>query len=339
MPVNSDQSDSEFKTLLLRVASAFFIVIIVGTVGYVAVEGWGFFDAFYMVIITITTTGYGEVNPLTTGGRILSVILMFTGIGIFFYGLNEIIPALVGRRLERWRRVLENIENHYLLCGFEDMGQEIAGELSKGSDKSDFVIIDPDQSKVSLAREKGYLAIQGEPSNEGTLIEAKVNRARAILAAMGDSANAFMIMVAKDLNPDIYALGVAQSVTGTKNIKRAGADYVLSPYVDTAKKASMLLHDPIAADLSEIVSEVAEIGMLQKVPIKNYDIVDQSLKELDLRARTGSLIIVIERNGKIIRPTPELKLQMEDDLYMIGDEGELKAARSILVQEESGGAN
>ena len=339
MPVNSDQPGSEFKTLLLRVASAFLLVIIAGTVGYVAVEGWGFFDAFYMVLITITTTGYGEVNPLSTWGRVLSMVLMITGIGIFFYGLNEIIPALVGRRLERWRRVLENIENHYLLCGFGDMGQEIASELSRGPDKSGFVVIDPDQSKVSLAREKGYLAIQGEPSSEETLVEARINHAKAILAAMEDSANAFMIMVAKDLNPDIYALGVAQSVTGTKNIKRAGADYVLSPYVDTARKASMLLRNPIAADLSEIVSEVAEIGMLQKVPIKNYDITGQSLKELDLRARTGSAIIIIERKGEIIRPTPELTIQMEDDLYMIGGEDELKAARSILVQEELEGAN
>jgi len=317
----------------VRIAAAFLIVITAGTVGYVTIEGWGFIDAFYMVIITITTTGYGEVNPLSTPGRILSMVLMITGIGIFFYGLNEIIPALVGRRLERWKRMLENIENHYLLCGFGDMGQEIAGELSKGTKKSGLVVIDPDQSKVSLAREKGYLAIQGTPSNEDTLTEARVGHAKAILASMEDSENAFAIMVAKDLNPKIYAVGIAQSITGTKNIKRAGADYVLSPYVDTAKKASMLLRSPVAADLSEIVSEIAEVGMLQKVSIKNSDISGQTLRELDLRAKTGSIIIVIERKGEIIRPTPELTLQMDDDLYMIGDEGELKAARSMLVKE------
>jgi voltage-gated potassium channel len=339
LPVNSDQPGSEFKTLLLRIASAFLILITAGTVGYVTVEGWGFFDALYMVIITITTTGYGEVNPLSTAGRILSMVLMITGIGIFFYGLNEIIPALVGRRLERWKTVLQNIEDHYLLCGFGDMGQEITGELSEVTGGSGFVVIDPDQSKVSLAREKDYLAIQGEPSNEETLVEARVKHAKAILAAMDDSSNAFTIMVAKDLNPDIYAVGVAQSVTGTKNIKRAGADYVLSPYVDTAKKASMLLRNPIAADLSEIVSEIAEVGMLQKVPIKNSDVSGQSLRELDLRAKTGSVIIVIEREGEIIRPTPKSTLQEGDNLYMIGDEVELKAARSILVQEEPGEAN
>ena len=116
-------TERNFKTLLFRIGIALSILIAGGTVGYVLVEGWGFFEAFYMVVITITTTGYGEVRPLSTPGRILSMALMITGIGVFFYGLNVIIPALVGRRIERWRKVLEEIEGHYILCGFGDLGR------------------------------------------------------------------------------------------------------------------------------------------------------------------------------------------------------------------------
>lgn len=321
----------EFKSLLLRVVVALLVLIVGGTAGYAIVEKWEVFDAFYMVIITITTTGYGEVRPLSAPGRVLSIILMVAGIGTFFYGLNVIIPALVGRRMERWKRVLENIEDHYLLCGFGEMGQEIAGELSYRLEKSKVVVLDPDFEKVSLAREKGYLGVQGQPASEETLEEARVDHAKAIVATKEDSENAFSIMVAKDLNPNIYALAISQSETGAKNIRRAGADYVLSPYVDTAKKVSTLLYNPIAADFTELVSEIAEVGMLQKVSLREKSLSGQTLQELDLRAKTGALIILIERSGEIIRPTPKLSLQVEDNLYLLGNEEELKAASRILV--------
>ena len=324
-------SKPEFKILLLRIISALFILIVGGTFGYVLIEGWDFFDALYMVIITITTTGYGEVKPLSSAGRVLSIILMVAGIGTFFYGLNVIIPALVGRRIERWRRVLDEIADHYLLCGFGEMGQEIATELSPKLDKSKIVIIDQDSEKISLARERGYLGLQGGPTNEETLLEAGVDRAKAIVATGGDSENAFTVMVAKDLNPEIYALAISQSETGTKNIRRAGADYVLSPYVDTAKKASALLNNPIAADLTEIVSEIAEVGMLQKVSLRKSSLAGETLQELNLRAKTGALIILIQRNGKIIRPTPDLELKIKDDLYLLGNEEELKSASRLLT--------
>ena len=325
-------SGPEFRTLIIRIATALGLLTLSGTVGYIMVEGWGFFDAFYMVVITITTTGYGEVRPLSTPGRVLSMALMVTGIGVFFYGLNVIIPALVGRRIERWKRVLEDINDHYLLCGFGDMGQEIAVELSERADKSRIVIIDPDQNRVSLAREKEYLSLQGQPSNEETLKEARIEHARAIVAALDDSENGFTIMAAKDLNPKIYAVGVAQSTRGLKNIKRTGADYVLSPYVDTAKKASMLLHNPIAADFSEIVSEIAEVGMIQKVSIQDSSLSGKSLQDLDLRAKSGVLVVAVVREGGILRPTPDLEISLGDDLYMIGNEKELKLARKIIVE-------
>ncbi|MFP4589729.1 MAG: potassium channel family protein [Candidatus Acetothermia bacterium] len=320
----------EFKSLLIRVATALALLIFFGTVGYVIIEDWGLFDAFYMVIITITTTGYGELQPLSTAGRILSMGLMVTGIGVFFYGLNSIIPILVGLRIERWKRMLEDVEEHYLVCGFGDMGQEIAGELSQKIKKTRIVVVDPEPNRVSLAREKGYIGLQGQPSDEDTLSEAGIKRAKAIVATMDDSTNAFTVMVAKDLNPEVYSIGIAQSLSGSKNIKRAGADYVLSPYVDTAKKTSTLLRNPIATDLTEIIGEIAEIGLLQRVSVKDPEVSGKSLKNLDLTA----LVIAMVREGEIIRPTPDSTVQLGDNLYMIGDEAEVKAAREILIKQE-----
>ncbi|MEF8798303.1 MAG: potassium channel protein [Candidatus Bipolaricaulota bacterium] len=329
LKINPNRSD--LKNLLLRIITILLVLMAVGTAGYMTLEGWNALDSFYMVILTITTTGYGEVWPLSTAGRVLSIFLMVTGVGTVFYSLNVIIPTLVGRRIERWKRMLKELDDHYIICGYTDVGQRISDELSDRNEKDKILFVDPDGDKVSLAREKGYQALQGQPSDESTLGEARIERARSLVATMDDSENAFSVMVAKDLNPDIYAIALSHSASASKNIRRAGADYVLSPYLDTAKKASLLLHNPIAADVTEVISEIAEVGMLQKISLKETALSGQTLKELDLGAKTGALIIAVEREGKIIPPSPGLKVQTGDGFYLVGSEEELTSAGGILL--------
>ncbi|RLI83099.1 potassium channel protein [Archaeoglobales archaeon] len=311
------------------------LIVLLGTIGFTILEGWSLFDSFYMTVITITTTGYREVYELSFYGRLLAIVLMFFGIGVFFYGINLIMPILVQRRMERWRKVLENVADHYIVCGYGVMGKEIVDELSQIMDKDKIVIIDENIEKVAVARENGYIAFQGDSIEEKTLERARIRHAKALIACMSDSANAFTIMTAKELNPNIYTMAIARTPAGIKNTKRAGADQVLSPYSDTAKKASIILRRHGAAAFFEIISKVGEDFMLEKVTMTNREFEGVNIRDIDLRNRTGATVVAIERKGEIIVPHATLQLEYGDNLYLIGNEEQLRKASEYLSKSES----
>ncbi|AGK62175.1 K+ transport systems, NAD-binding component [Archaeoglobus sulfaticallidus PM70-1] len=308
------------------------ITIAIGTIGFTVIEGWSLFDSFYMTVITITTTGYKEVYDLSYNGRFLAIFLMFFGIGVFFYSINLIIPTIVQRRLERWRKLLEKISDHYIICGYGVMGREIAQELVKVTNKDKIVIIDENMEKVSLARENGYIAIQGDSVEEDVLERARIKHAKALIACMNDSSNAFAIMSAKEMNPNIYTMAVARTPSGVKNTKRAGADYVLSPYSDTAKKAMVILSRQSAADFLEIISKVGKRFLLEKVQLSNKNLDGKKIKDLDLRRKTGATIVAVERKGDILIPDADLSLKFGDNLYLMGSEDQLIIAGKYLSE-------
>ena len=148
-------------------------VIVVGTAGYMLIEGWGWFDAFYMTAITITTVGYGEVHPLSTAGRAFTVFISFTGVGAIFYAFTLFMSLLAGgtllerRERKRLARMLENLNDHFILCGFGRMGEIIAREFAR--QKAPFVVIERNPERMHVAMDQGFLAVEADASNEEVL--------------------------------------------------------------------------------------------------------------------------------------------------------------------------
>lgn len=324
-----DPEDS-LASKLLKISLILLLVIGGGTLGYTLIEGWNFFDSFYMLIITITTTGYREIHPLSPAGRIFSVFMMFGGIGFFFYALNVIVPSLVESRIKRWKRMLDRANDHFVICGYGDVGTELAQELEASVGKDRIAIIDPSSDRVTLARENGFAALQGDATTEEGLKKAKIEKARGLIATMEDSENAFSIMVAKDLHPDIFTVAVSHTKAGYKQLKRAGADQILSPFSDTAKKIRVLLNNPVAAELSQIITEIEEGGMLQKVSVNATKQIGKTIGEINLRRETGAMVLAVKREGKVLTPKPDLRLQEGDHLFMLGEEDQLKQASEFL---------
>jgi len=307
-----------------NIAGALLAVITFGTLAYHFVEGWNYFDSLYMTVITITTTGYGEIYRMSAGGRIISMLLMFFGIGIFFYAINSFVPLIIERRMEMSAKKLSEIRDHIIVCGFGLMGREIANELPKDR----VVIIDSSAEKVSIARENGYLAVLGDATEEEVLEKANVRRAKALIACMSDAANVFTIMAAKDLNPGIYAMAILRSPDAEKKMRRINVDFVLSPYKDTARKVVTTLQKPATVEFIEsIMSRQGETLTLEKMEVR---VDNKSLKELDLRGRTGSTVVAIERDGRLILPEADTVLQKGDIAYLIGSDEALRRAEKIL---------
>jgi voltage-gated potassium channel len=311
---------------VVKIIGILIIIVIFGTLSYHIVEGWGLFDSLYMTVITITTTGYREIYEMGTGGRILSMFLMFFGIGIFFYAINTIVPLIVERRMEMKEvKKLSEIKDHIIICGYGKMGREIANELPKNR----IVVIDSRAEKVNVARENGYIAILGDAIEEEVLERARIRRAKALIACMTDAANAFTIMAAKDLNPNVYTLAILRSPDAEKKIKRTNVDRILSPYKDTAKMVVATLQKPATIEFIESIMSVVGTFTLEKVKV---GIDNKTLRELDLRGKTGCTVVAIERDEELIIPEPDTVLKKGDMIYLIGRDDALKKAEKILVK-------
>ncbi len=319
--------ESSLSADILKIVLMLIGVMIFGTVSYYFIEGWPLFDCLYMTVITITTTGYREIGEMGIYGKILSMFLMFFGVGIFMYAINTLVPIFVERRIRRWEKMLEKIKDHYIICGYGLMGTEVAKEFPK--DK--VVVIDSDINKVNLAREKGYLAVHGDATNEDVLEKAGVRRAKVIVGCMTDVSNAFALMAAKDMNPDIYTIAVLRNPDAEGKLRRIGIDLILSPYRDVAKKVFAVLMRPATVEFVEtIMGKKGESFMLEKVILEKGDLIGKTLKEADLRKKVGCLVVAIARNGELIIPHPNTRLEKGDVLFIIGTEEQLRRLDEML---------
>ncbi|MBC7109913.1 MAG: potassium channel protein [Archaeoglobi archaeon] len=306
----------EVRRRLLHVFLLLFSVILMGTLGYHLLEGWPLFDSLYMTVITITTTGYGEIREMGVSGRVLSMLLMFFGIGIFLYTINIFMIFLWESTPRRWEKMIGEMKNHLILCGYGDMGREIARELPKDIT----VVIEMDINKVELAREDGFLSIHGDATEESILERAGVRRARALICCMNDSANAFTTLTAKELNPSLKSIAVLRTPKTERKMIRAGVDVLLSPYRDTARKIAGIIREEPMVEFLETVMSGERPLYLEKYVVEDEGMIGKTLRELDLRRRTGCTVLAIIRAGEIIFPDGETRIERGDIIYMLCSE-------------------
>ena len=303
---------ANLKQKVARVVALLAAVIVFGTVSYHLIEGWPLFDSLYMTTITITTTGYGEIRKMTIYGRILSMLLMFVGVAIFLYSINVLIGVVVEGSLRRWERMLGKMTNHYIVCGYGLMGKEVVKELPKEK----IVVIDSDINKINLAREDNLIAVHGDATDESILEKAGIRRAKAIVCCMSDASNAFAVLIAKDLNRSIQTIVVLRSPDVEKKMQRLGVDVLLSPYRDTAKKVFATLVKRASIEFIETVISGEESLNLEKVVVDER-LANRTLMELDLRRKTGCIVVAVVRKGEVILPEAETRLVRGDILYMM----------------------
>ncbi len=316
----------DVRSSLIRITLVLIFILVFGTLAYHFIEGWPLFDCLYMTVMTITTTGYREVGEMNVYGKILSMFLMFFGVGIFMYTINVMVPILVERRIRGWEKMLEKVRDHYIICGFGLMGREIAKEL----DRDRIVIVDRDINKVNLARERGYLAVHGDATDEEVLERAGVKRAKAIIGCMTDVCNAFALLAAKDLNPNIQTIAVLRNPEAESKLRRVGVDVILSPYRDVAKKVLAMLMRPATVEFIETIMGKKGPFVLEKVVLEGGKLIGKTLRELDLRRRVGCMVVAIARNGEILLPDPNLRLEKGDILFVIGKEDSLRKLDSLV---------
>jgi len=314
-----------------RIAILFAGVVLVlagGTAGYMFLEGWSFFEALYMTVITISTVGFGEVRTLSEAARMFTVVLILGGVSIMAYGITALLEFVVGGQLSGmyWRRAvsrqLDRLDGHYILCGFGRVGRTVAEEFVKYD--VPFVVVDIDPEVVSRLEEEGYLYLVGEASDDEVLEKAGIKRARGLVTAVdSDADNLYVVLSARTLNPDLQIVARATMDSSVRKLRKAGADQVISPYGIGGKKMAALLVKPVVSDYLDVVAGGGQLEFrVEEFTLNDTcGAVGRSIGELEIRGQTGATILGVKNATSGVfdtNPSPDHRLRLDDVLVAIG---------------------
>ena len=298
-----------------------------GTAGYMLVQDYSFIEALYMTILTLSTVGFTEVHPLDNSGRIFTMILILLGVSFVAFSLAYFSQILLdGNLLETYRRrrlkkKLDQLENHYIVCGYGEMGQIIVGELLKH--KIPVVIIESDESVLARLREKDLAFLSGNATDEENLISAGIRRAKGLVSLVTkDSENVFIVLTARDLNKDLLIFARASSPGTDKRLLKAGADRVVSPYAIGAIRIAHNILRPTVTDFLELALSGEGMGLgMEEIRIPDSSkLAGVELMGSGIRSNFDLIVVAIKRaeGSMIFNPPPQETLQAGDILVAVG---------------------
>lgn len=327
-PRRSDWFQKPFLAVTLLAS-----VVVGGTVGYVAIEGWSPWDAFYMTVITITTVGYREVHVLTGAGQVFTVILLFGGVGAALYTFTLVATAVVEGGLPnrlQWRRrerMLDTIKDHFIVCGYGRIGSTVAAQLRR--ENVPFVVLERDPVRYQAALDDGALAVEGDASREDVLRRVGIDRARGFIAVVGtDAENVYAVLSAHVLKPDLFIVGRAETEDAVLKLKRAGADRVISPYQIGAVQIAQTALRPAVVDFVELATSSENLELaIEEIPVAATSVLaNQSILEANLRQRYGVIVVGIQRQDRSMEfnPEPDTSIRAGDKLVVLGRPHSLK---------------
>ncbi len=307
-------------------------VVAIGTIGFHYIEGWSWFDGFYMVITTLTTIGYQEVHPLSHQGRIFNVFIILAGVSLVLLGIGALSQALLefelhsffGRR--RMEREIEGLEGHYIICGLGRVGRSVARELARKP--VPFVIIESADAKRQRYAAEGWLVMAGDATQEPALRDAKIEHAAGLIAATTtDATNLYIVLTARGLNPHLKIIARASEEAAEKHLLTAGADSVVSPYSFAGQRiAQSLLRPHVVSFLDTATTHLGmdlEIGEIQVH--ENSSFAGKTIESSRIRQERGVIILAIKRQEAMrFNPAPDERIEPDDCLIAMGEPAQLR---------------
>ena len=320
------------QTNLRFILLALLIVVLVGTAGFHFIEGWPWFDGLYMVVTTLTTIGYQEVHPLSRAGRIFNIFVIFAGVSLLLVTIGTLTQALLefelqsffGRR--RMEREIGRLSEHYIICGAGRVGRSAARELERKP--VPFLIIEQDEAKAQRYAAENWLMMVADATQEQTLRDAQINRARGLVAATTtDATNLYIVLTARALNANLKIVARASEEDAEKHLLTAGADSVVSPYAFAGQRiAQSFLRPHVVSFLDTATTHLGvdlEIGEVYVAPASRF--VGKTIEGSRIRQDRGVIILAIKReNGMRFNLAPEDRIEPGDLLIAMGEPRELR---------------
>jgi len=317
-------------------------ILVLGTAGYMIIEKWNLLDAIYMTIITITTVGFREVKDVSEAGRIFTLFIIFSGMGIMAYTLGMVAQVMVdfqvrsifGRR--KLGSKIKSLKNHYIVCGYGRIGRIIARELKENGIPLLVIDLDPDAKQALDSREIPYII--DDATSEDILIEAGIEKAKGLIAVvLSDADNLFITMTARGLNPDLFILARTDEDHARRKLLRAGADRVVMPYRIGGQKMAHTIIRPAVTEFLEFTvdDQGIELTMEELLVGEKSRLDGVTLADSGIRQEMNVIIVAIrKKDGKMkFNPSSESRIETGDTLIALGHSNDLRRLSSILSSD------
>jgi voltage-gated potassium channel len=315
------------------------IVILVGILGYVAIEKWTFLESTYMVITTLFTVGFQEVRPLSSAGKIFTMFIIVVGVGSAIYAAGRAVEIIVEgemtgyRKRMRMDKIINEMRGHYIICGFGRVGHQIAQTFEASGIR--FVVIDSKRETLNEPELKSNPIIIGDATSDSILIEAGIRSAKGLIACSdSDVANVYVTLSARVLNPGLNIVARAGFKDTEKKLIMAGANRVISPYFISGIRMAALATRPVASDFLDLVTHSSQVDFsLYEITIpEGSPLIHKSVAEADIRNKSGALILAIRKNdGSFdLQPKETSEIDKGDVLVVIGTQEQFESLEKLV---------
>ena len=304
-------------------------ILIIGTSGYriIGGSGYSFVDCFYMTAITISTIGFGEIIDLSAspGGRIFTIVIAFSGIGVLFYIITNATAFVVEGELKESfrRRKMEKkamrLKDHYIVCGVGRVGFHIAGELL--ATKMPFLVVDVNKKHLEMFLESypDQIFFEKDATDNTTLLMAGVERAKGLFAATGDdNQNLVISLTAKDINPSIKVIARCNDIKHSEKIKKSGADAVVSPnFIGGLRMASEMIRPSVVSFLDMMLRDKGKNLRIEEIKVPG-SLSGKPLSSLRLRKNHDALLLAVRTGADwVYNPSDDHILKADDRLVFM----------------------
>jgi len=314
------------------------LLLTIGTLGYRLIEHWAWINCLYMTIITITTVGYREISPLSHAGKFFTMGLILYSVVMVAYIIGYFTKLLVESEIffyfgrKKLERHIQNIKDHYIICGFGRIGSFICDELKKAGQP--FVIIENNDAVMQEIENQQYLFVAGNATQDETLVQAGIRRAKGLVTSVrSDADNLFITLTGRGLNPNIFILSRSSSEMAENKLKLAGANKVVLPYKMGALRMANTLLNPAVVDFAETVFQSRELDIqIEEITVeKTSELVNQTLKDSHIREDFDVIVAAIKRlSGKMLfNPSANEKIKADDKLIILGKRNGLDKLEKI----------
>lgn len=321
------------------------LVIVIGISGYHFIEGYQFVDALYMTMITISTVGFREVQPLSAGGKIFTVFLVMISLGTVAYAVTVVSTHFVEAQMRyffkgtRERKISKRMKNHVIICGFGRNGLQSARELSLRSQPC--VIIDKNQDISEQLKEmENVSVIIGDATEDEVLIRAGIKNASALITTLPiDADNLYITLTSRFMNPELKIISRASSEASERKLQMAGVDSVVMPEKVGGSHMARLVARPDVVEFLEHLSYKGENPT--NIEEINCDDLPENMEaktiyEIGIRRETGANIIGYKApdGSYILNPSPDSKVIPGSKIFVLGTKEQIDAMKSILKRAD-----
>jgi len=309
-----------------RTATAAVLVIVIGTSGYMIIEDMSTFDALYMTTITVTTIGFKEVVPLSTGGQLFTILMAFAGVGVILLVAGELGHTVLEtdlRRIVGLRRdlsMIKRMSNHIVVCGYGRMGRAVVEVLKER--QVPFVVVESSHDTCQRLEEERIPFVEGDATKETTLRAARLPEAKTLLACLTDDAlNVFAILLVRQLNPNVVTIARAVEEGSEERLRLAGAHKVINPYRIGGTRLAYTALKPTVMDFidASVSSNSVELELAEFVVASNSELAGKTLAGADVRRRFGVIVVALQRGtASTFNPEPDSQIEAGDVLVALG---------------------